>query len=281
MNKTQVPSATEAWLERLNYLMQYGKHHNPRGMDTIELLGSTLEFDMNRPVIYHELRKSNYRFMASEAEFIANGDNRVASLSRYNKNIAQFSDDGLIFNGNYGEPFNSQVGYVVNTLLNDPSSRQAVLTIWQPNPVVSKDIRCTVSMQFLIRDGEMHTMVYMRSSDAVWGLCYDVFNFVIMTLRILTLFNSMGDEPIMIRLGTMKLIAGSSHIYEQHYGLVATILNLETTKPNGLSAPEVTVPDRALNDWKYIANSLVVCKEGTEDQNPDAWIINPNKLVGM
>lgn len=135
-------TATEAWLKQLQNIVTNGIEEYTRGMKTKELINQTIKFDMINPIIYHEKRRLNYQFMAAEAEFIANGDNRVSSLTRYNKNVAQFSDDGLIFNGNYGDPFNSQLEYVVRSLIGHQESRQAVLAIWQPNPVKSKDIRC-------------------------------------------------------------------------------------------------------------------------------------------
>jgi len=135
-------TATEAWLLQLENIQTNGDEVNTRGMETRELLNQTISMDMNYPIIYHKHRDINYKFMAADAEFIANGDNRVSSLTRYNKNVAQFSDDGLIFNGNYGDPFNSQLEYVVRSLVDFKESRQAVLTIWCENPVDSKDIRC-------------------------------------------------------------------------------------------------------------------------------------------
>lgn len=261
-----LPTATEAWLTRLRDIVVRGIKENPRGEQTKELIGETMFIDMNYPVIHHPERKLSYKFMAAEAEFIANGDNRVCSLARYNKNIAQFSDDGRIFNGNYGEPFNSQLEYVVRTLVLDRSSRQAVLTIWQPSPVKSKDIRCTVSMQFLIREGKIHTIVNMRSSDIIWGVAYDIFNFVIMTLRVLTRYNVEADDNL--KLGELCLVAGSSHLYERHYDLAGKILKAGRV----VNPIEIKVPEEACTNWNLVVSSLHQCME---DISPVLWQINP------
>ena len=267
-------TATEAWLNRLRDLMIRGSNESPRNSNTKELLGKTLEIDMNYPVIHHPNRKLSYKFMAAEAQFIANGDNRVCSLERYNKNIAQFSDDGRIFNGNYGEPFNSQLEYAVRSLKDDESSRQAVITIWQPNPVKSKDLRCTLSLQFLIRDGKINTIVNMRSSDIMWGIPYDIFNFTVMTLRVLTRYHcdnliTSTDDRDCIKLGTLYLTAGSSHIYERHYDLANKIIKAGRIS----SIQEIEVPRKALINWNFTANSLQACMEGL---HTSLWKINPN-----
>lgn len=135
-------TANDAWRKIMVELYHNGKIVSPRGIDTKEVLFLSQTFDMNYPICYHQDRKLNYAFSAAEAYFIAHGDNRVENLAQYNRNISQFSDDGLIFNGSYGPPFNNQLMFVVNTLVNDPNSRQAILTIWKQNPVHSADIRC-------------------------------------------------------------------------------------------------------------------------------------------
>jgi len=259
-------TATDAWLYRLRNIVVNGLKENPRGEKTKELLGKTMVVDMNYPIIHHPERQLNYKFMAAEAEFIANGDNRVCSLERYNKNIAQFSDDRRIFNGNYGEPFNSQLEYVVRTLVLDQSSRQAVLTIWQPSPVKSRDIRCTISMQFLIRNNKIYTVVNMRSSDIIWGIAYDIFNFVIMTLRVLTRYNE--DTKSNVELGILSLVAGSSHLYERHYILADKILTAGRVD----DPIEIKVPKETHTSWNLVVSSLHQCME---DISPVFWHIDP------
>ena len=281
-----IKTATKAWYKTLDTIVINGTEYVGRdGHKVKEVINNTLVFNMLYPVIYHPDRKINYSFSASEALFIANGDNRVSHLTEYNKNIAQFSDDGIIFNGSYGPPFNEQLMYVVNNLVNQPASRQAVLTIWQPNPVESKDIRCTLSFQFLIRNGRINTIVNMRSSDIMWGVCYDLFNFTIMTLRVLTLLNQkrakspLSGIPYPIdkhhkpyELGYLYLNMGSSHLYERHYELAEKILSNNYEISN-----IIEVPEKAFIDWKYVTDSLRICidKDENRDDFFQYWPIRP------
>jgi len=268
-------TATESWIDTLSTIVSYGAVVKPRGSETKEILSHTMNIDMRYPVVYHPERKLNYKFMSAEAEFITNGDNRVCSLDRYNKNIAQFSDDGRIFNGNYGEPFNSQLEFVVRTLLDDRDSRQAVLTIFQANPVKSKDIRCTLSMQFLIRNGKIYTIVNMRSHDIIWGYAYDVFNFTIMTLRVL---NRLQDELRakeiyeLIDLGSLSIHAGSRHLYDRHYDLADKILRDDFREESPIETPV-----NALSSWQYVLQALWYCRGelDSEDVTDDMWIMDP------
>lgn len=275
MNNYKIHSANNAWIEILTDIRQFGSPVISRGMETSEILFNEQIFDMNQPICYHQLRRLNYAFSAAEAYFIAHGDNRVANLAQYNKNITAFSDDGLIFNGAYGPPFNNQVDYVVNKLLSDLTTRQAILTIWKPNPSDSRDIMCTIALQFLVRNERMFTKVTMRSSDCWLGIPYDFFNFTIMTLRILTLLNTKlqyKSDHRSIELGNMHWSAGSSHMYSSDLLKVNKLLS-----EGPVDKEPSAVPIRAYSDWAFVVDSLQACMN--KDENAivanNLWRIRP------
>lgn len=267
-------SAKNAWLTILDRLHNDGEvtHIGRLDIETKEIMNNSVAFDMNFPIINHPARKLGYKFLAAEAYAICHGDNRVENLAEYNSNIAQFSDDGYIFNGAYGPPFNNQLMYVVNNLFNDLTSRQAVLTIWKQNPSIAKDVRCTLSLQFMVRKGKINTFVNMRSSDAIWGICYDFSVFTFMTLRVLTLLNNMLNAGTLtpIQLGNMYWNGASSHIYDRHYDLVRDCLN-------GDDADQIAVPPAALTDWKYVTDSMHAClaDDTIAIDEQSLWCINP------
>ena len=208
--------AGTAYAAVLRNLLAIGKPANPRTLHTLELLGVKLVIqDLRSNIIFHPERDLNYRFMIAEWIWIARGLSAVEPLVRYNKRMLDFSDDGLTLSGAYGPPIQQQLDYIIQTLVNDPWSRQAVMTIWSPNPTPSKDIPCTIALQFLVRPGKdhrvkpkLHVIATMRSSDAWLGLPYDIFVFSQIANGIATM--------LQVDTGAMVLNLGSSHLYEQH-----------------------------------------------------------------
>lgn len=263
-------TAQDAWIDSLVYVLEYGNESAPRGKLTKEIISDNIVFDMNYPICYHQERELSYKFMAAEAYWITSGSMFVEDIAPYNAHISQFSDDGYIFNGAYGPKFQSQLQYVVNSLLHDIDSRQAVLTIWTQNPMRSKDIACTVALQFIIRDEYLHTIVTMRSNDLWLGRPYDMFNFTIMSLRVLTELNSRWEHPV-YKLGQLYLNTGSAHLYEPNYHRADRVTDVDADKETS------RVPEKALYSWSYVANSLLACR----DQNEEAiithglWRIRP------
>lgn len=203
------------WLNTVRELLQKGKKVCPRGFKTKELLGYQTKVDMRFPILGIPKRKLGRRFQTAEAAWIISGDDRVATIAPYSKAISNFSDDGVKFFGSYGVKIREQINYVVEKLATDQDTREAVINIWRENPPQTKDYPCTCTVQFLIRDGKIHCVDNMRSSDIWLGWPYDIFNFSMLSGFIaLKLREEYG---IKLELGTITLNAGSQHIYEQHF----------------------------------------------------------------
>lgn len=224
------------WVLLVKQLYQIGTKVKPRDKLTFELLQRTITVNMRQPVLTIPERKLSYQFMAAEAYWILSGDNKVSTIAPYNKHISKFSDDGEVFAGAYGPKIAAQLHYVTRTLIDDPDSRQAGLTIWERNPSPSKDIPCTVTIFFTIRDGYLNCHVMMRSSDVWLGLPYDVFNFSMLGHLVCTMLQgrhfAQSVNPIAGTLepGILYLTMMSSHLYETDVEKIHPILNIDTSK---------------------------------------------------
>jgi thymidylate synthase len=182
-----------------------------RGHDIIEQLAKTIMIDMTFPLVTLVGRKLSRKFAMGEAGWILSGSNRVADIGYCNNKIANFSDDGHFFFGAYGPKIIEQLPYIIQAFKKDLHTRQAVLTIWRERPYDTKDVPCTLSLQWLCRDGQLNCVATMRSSDAWLGLPYDLFNFSMVSAGVALLLRDVLD--INVRLGKLYLTAGSSHLY--------------------------------------------------------------------
>lgn len=196
------------YLHLLKRLWDSTHEVSPRGEKTHEIIGLVTEIDMDSPIITVPQRELDYQFMAEEARWILSGERRLSHILR--KNLLKYSDDGVTMRGAYGPPFLQQVEHVVDLLRGAPNTRQAVMTLWERSPRSSRDIPCTVGLQWLFRNEKLHCNVFMRSSDIYLGFPYDIFTFSMMTLYLIK------SIKIPIPLGTLRLFAGSAHLYARH-----------------------------------------------------------------
>lgn len=188
----------------------------PRGMKVHETLSGFYRVPMPAYITLKS-RKVNYAFMFGEAYWILSGSNLVSNITRFMKSYKNYSDNGVFLGGAYGPKVVDQLSYVVKALRSDPDTRQAILNIWRERPGSNKDIPCTLSLQFLIRKGRLHTIATMRSNDIVKGFTYDVFTFSMISLAVILLLqetNQDTTEYYDLQLGSLFVNAGSLHLYE-------------------------------------------------------------------
>lgn len=215
MNCIEVNTATEAfehWYKLLND--QNLKADSRDGGVKGEVLNAiTVISDPTRGIVLSDIRKMPMRYAVGELLWYLSGNPNLSAIQRYTRAWDRMSDDGVTVNSNYGWCIQRKYGfdqweYVKSMLLRDPNTRQAVLHIKTADDKPSKDVNCTVCIQFLLRDNELHATVYMRSNDIWMGFPYDVFSFTAMQCK-------MAME-LGVKIGTYTHIAGSLHLYERN-----------------------------------------------------------------
>ena len=207
------------WKQQLHAVSKgYDFISKPRGMEVKEKIAGQYKVPMPA-YLSLKSRKVNTKFMFAEAAWIISGSNRLEDIEPYMKKYADFSDDGVFLRGAYGPKVVDQLSYVVDTIVKDNDTRQAVINIWRERPGASKDIPCTLSMQFLLRDGKLNMVTTMRSNDIVLGFTYDVFTFSMVAKSVQLLLKQRG---IKCELGDLYVNAGSLHLYETHYAQIET-----------------------------------------------------------
>jgi thymidylate synthase len=222
IDETQVGlNTTQAWYWDLIRVYTAGAVVSPRGLTTRELIGYQSAINMQRPIITCPYRQLGYKFMFAEAAWILGGGNDVATISPYARDISKFSDDGETFFGAYGPKIFDQLDYVIKALADDTTSRQAVINIWREKPPITKDVPCTLSVQFVIRNGYLCCLDTMRSSDLWLGHPYDIFNFSMLSLYLILKLREQGLYGL--KLGLLTLTAGSKHLYETNFEKVKVI----------------------------------------------------------
>ncbi len=233
------------WKEILATLAKEGHAAMPRGKKILEIVGYRSEVNMQYPILLNPGRGLGYKFLCAEAFWILTGDDRVATIAPYSKAVSQYSDDGVVFAGAYGPKVREQLPYVLDILEKDPYTRQAVMTIWRESPKPSKDIPCTVSVQWIVRDGVLFCIDTMRSSDTWMGWPYDVFNFSMLSAYIyLHLKHNCGFK--MYNLGSLILTAGSQHLYEENLIMAEFCFNSPIRKPTWFDVNRFTSPSDLL-----------------------------------
>lgn len=230
-----VDSYAEAYTQIRQIMLKDAIETKPRGMLIKELFNVSVTLNPRNRLAYHELRKYNIYFNIAELIAIICDVNSVKFLNFFNKNIKQFSDNGIDFNGAYGPRLSDQWEVCKEKLLNDNDTRQAIMTIYDGQydlHKVTKDVPCTLNLHFIIRENKLNLTVYMRSNDLFWGFQYDIFNFTMIQEMI---YNELKESIPDLELGTYTHTTTSLHVYEKHFKLLNDMEVMESIKMPAIS----------------------------------------------
>jgi thymidylate synthase len=195
------------------------------GVKTIEILNASFIADeealfgtVNQEYVARELEW--YRSMSLNVEDIPGGPPAIWK---------QVADKNGIINSNYGWCiYSEENGYqftkVVEELSKSPLSRRAIMIYTRPSMHVEynlngmSDFMCTNTVQYYIRNGQLHASVYMRSNDAIFGYKNDYAWQRFVQQELLDAVNRKCNT--VYALGNLYWNVGSLHIYERHFELV-------------------------------------------------------------
>lgn len=267
----EIEDGVNGYVDLVQYVLRNGEAAAPRGMETREIEDAVIHIND----IYHTLplkigRGTVPGIGAVEACQLLSGTSFPQTVIAVGPQFKNYTEDSGIFHGAYGLRTQDQYDAVIDKLKNDSDSRQAVVTIWNPeydNQPSKRDYPCTVLHQFRIRNNRLNMSVYMRSNDVWLGAAYDFFQF---TQVQIALASVLGIEP-----GKYAHHVGSLHIYEQHYGAAEDL-----KKTNEL----VDIPSITGSSWADVQSSALkalnaVDDESTIDQLTEAESWHANAMI--
>lgn len=208
---------TDVYKELIDYLLSESFECNNGTKEIengiLEILNPSLE-NINFPY-----RHISTKYSDAELEWYWKAHNSCDEIGKFAKMWLNLTDDGKTNNSAYGyilfKKYNfNQLEQIIELLKKDIDSRRAVLNISDPtiNRITTKDMQCTIGLQFLIRNNKLNMTVYMRSNDVYFGLPYDYIFFESIHQYIFMRLKECYSE---LKLGSYTHIATSLHMYNR------------------------------------------------------------------
>lgn len=197
----------EAYHEALMALNDYGEVSDCKDWNTEQLeLSMTIEVEnpLNEPMI-------SKCFIGGPSE-----------LQQYLMEMLDGILDFEVEKGNwvytYHQRYADQYQFIIDELRRNPSSRRAVMMIWdKTKDDYSDEPPCFNHAQFFIRDNKLHMKVLFRSNDACKATFMNAFALIMLQKRIA---NELG-----VKVGTYTHRANSFHCYKKDWDMLAGYVN--------------------------------------------------------
>lgn len=190
----EVKSVDEAVAVVISTIMKKGELvHDKKSRQGNFIETRNLQFVLTEPlkrIAVNKKRPINLIVGVARFVWMISGSDRVEDIAYYQPQIRFYTDNGLSVPGsNYGTRlFQPQAGIdqihdVIEILKENPASRRACASIWQPTDasrLSSKDMPCAFGLNFEIRNGKLFSTLVMRSNNAVTLLHVNLFEFTLL-----------------------------------------------------------------------------------------------------
>lgn len=282
----QVGDADAAYAETLSRVLDHGEVVTGgtslsigAGKNSHELLNYSVVLGNPREkLIFNEARRIYLPSAVARFVWMMAGSDRLADIAFYEPKVQSFSDDGIAVPGSsYGQrimrarPGLNQLEAVIGRLADDPQSRRAAISVYQPEDAVreSCDIPCTFGLSYHIRRGAVHATTLMRSNNAFILLPYNVFEF--------SLLAEVVAAELHVPLGSITHYALSMHIYEHDVPkskeVIAGYKQLSNVNRNPVPGiPAGSKPLDQIKNLVILEAELRHASEGLTGSNVEEWL---------
>lgn len=264
MISIEAPSAWDAYPQVVEAVLRRGRLRSARGLATLDVGMMVITLDSPANALLAGLRP-NYstRVAAAEAIQLIGGFHEPRLMLDASPKFASYVEPHGKFHGAYGVRIDSQVAAAIRKLVNDPDTRQAVITLWDPmldNQSEKKDYPCTVALRFEleIERGLLNMDVLMRSNDVWLGLPYDLFQF--------TQLQHTVARALRVAPGQYRHTAWSMHAYDHDFSTCEHVASLDSQRirpmldfVDGIETPGYTPVERftaAMERAKQLSEGL-------------------------
>lgn len=216
MSYSYYPAATLDDLMRnvFSDILSHGGTIHPSKGEALELTGVLLELTNPRARLSRsETRGKPFSSLGELSWYLAR-TNELDFIKYYLPQYREFAENNIIYGG-YGPRFFQWKGVnqfenVIALLRRRPATRQAIIQLFDSTDLIGahKDVPCTCTLQFMLRNDKLNMLASMRSNDAFGGLPHDIFSF--------TMFQEIIARTLGVDVGTYKHSVGSLHIYSKN-----------------------------------------------------------------
>lgn len=214
-------------LSLLEKIKTQGRIINVRGDKTMEIFPVSIQLNNPKNRITTLISRNwNLPFAIGEMCWHFSASNNFDFIKYYSKNwiLAKEDYENSIRESCYGKTIFSdqtnQWSKLIYELKEDLNSRRAVLNLYNSATSLGqkrKDVACTSTIQYLIRQNKLDCIVTMRSNDLIWGLPNDIFFFTMLQERL--------SLELGVELGVYYHNVGSMHVYDRHFDMMKSILD--------------------------------------------------------
>jgi thymidylate synthase len=242
-------------------IMLYGtdSFHQRTNIATKALPGMTYELFPGESFPLLTLRKIPVKLFCSEVVWMITGKKDLTFMQKFTKIWDDFAEEDNTMAAAYGYRWRHHFGRdqllgLVEHLRQEPTSRQAVVMMWDPatdglTAPKRKNVPCPFTFTANILDGKLNFHLVVRSNDMMLGNPHDVAGFA--------LLHAMLAQELEVEVGKLTVSISHGHVYANHFEQARTLME---RMPHQHADIKLVLPEksfkRALNEDEDLVTEL-------------------------
>ena len=190
------------------------------------LLHRSISYKIGYKIPILGCRKIYPHVAAAEMAWACTGEQNTKFITEYSKMWKKFEDVPNKVIPAYGYRWRKyfgrdQIKDAINTLKKDKSNRQVWITAWDAgkdglgSKIKYKNIPCPIGFSLNILNKKLNMSVYLRSSDVIVGLPYDILFYSFLLVAISKSLDIISNQ--------ITFYLNHAHIYKSHYQIAEKI----------------------------------------------------------
>lgn len=202
------------------------------GVHTKAMPGMTFELEPAKGFPILTLRKTPIRLFCAEVVWMITGKKHLEFLQQFTKVWDGFAEEDGTVESAYGYRWREHFGRdqlleLIEHLREEPTSRQAVVMMWDPSSdglkaPKKKNVPCPFTWVANIIAGKLNVHLIIRSNDMMLGNPHDTAGFA--------LLQAMIAQELGVQIGKLTVSISHAHIYENHFEQAEELLGREDHK---------------------------------------------------
>jgi thymidylate synthase len=208
-------TAFQAWVDALKYVVENGEpYKDSRGrvcveVENLKVVVKDSQSQLTLPIEHlQSIQEWVYPSILEIAEI---------TLAKNKGYIYDYAYGTRLFE--YQGSINQISDYVIPLLKRDPTSRRAIVTLYDPQKDADPNVNNVpglVVIDFKLRDGKLNIVAFIRSSDVFIGWPANVYQLFVLQEYVAA---RIDVEP-----GSITTFSTSAHVFEDHTKLIDQLI---------------------------------------------------------
>lgn len=210
-------TAMQGWKRAMRFILERGEPQKTISQreyfEFANLIVDVEDVETDIDEIFMELSRLPISYPTAEElkRFILNKTAIPGFSYTYGKRIFAYSSQAI----------NQIDEFIIPLLKENPSSKRAIVTLWEPQKdakAYKKDTPSFIFMQFRLRNGKIHASAVTRSMDFLYGWPSHLYQVMILQEYV------KEHLPIPLELGPIATITTNAVLFREHEGIIRKII---------------------------------------------------------